>query len=194
MTQSRQEDYRLYLEYSQGDPEAGMILAEKSYALVYGHARKLTRNSILNSQDVEDIVSQSVVVAFSKSSTYAGKSLFSTWMCGIINNKTREMYRKKQVLQKRECEWSDTPCRSNPLDIIIKKELGQAAIRAYESLSYNLKESVFLINLLGKTEEEAALELRISENDFKARHAYAVKTMRSNFMRIYYGNCRRYVL
>ena len=183
-----QEDYRLYLEYIQGSIEAGTILYEKSYGLVYGYAHKFTRGSTLNFQDVEDIISQTIDTAFSKKNSFSGKSLFSTWMCGIVRYKALKMYHRKKILRDNECEWcDDVPDSCNPLDIIIKKELSQAIICAYESLSYNLKECIFLIDLLGKTHKEAARELLISNSDFQARYSRATRTMHLHFMRIYHG-------
>jgi len=78
------------------------------------------------------------------------------------------MCRQKMVLQKRECEWNDAwePC--DPLDILIKKELGQAIVYAYEPLPSNLKECIFLIEILGKTQNVAARELLLSRNTFRA--------------------------
>ena len=196
MTQLRyhREDYRLYLAYAQGNLEAGITLFQKSYGSVCKYAYHLTRNSVLNRQDVEDIISQAVAVAFSKSNTFLGESSFYTWMCGIVRYKTLQMYKRKQVLQKRECEWFDMPALCDPLDIIIKKELGQAAMQAYESLPYDLKECIFLVNLSGKTKKETARALRLSKGAFQARHAHAVSTMRKNFMRIYYGGNADYLL
>ena len=80
---------------------------EKSYGLVCGYARKLAVVGILTRQDVEDVVSRDLVVAFAKESKFSSKSLFSTRLCGIARYKVYEMCRQKMVLQKRECEWND---------------------------------------------------------------------------------------
>jgi len=182
-----QADYNLYLEYKQGNIEAGTILYQKSYDLVCRYAYKYASDSILNFQDVEDVVSQAISEAFSKSSDFLGKSQFSTWVCGIVKIKILQLFKKKQLIKKYECEWLCETNSYNPVDITIKKEIFQAINNAYELLPTISKECIYLVLLLGKAKTVAARELHLSDYNFGLRYTRAVEALRLNFMQIYYG-------
>ena len=184
-----QADYNLYLEYKQGNIEAGTILYQKSYDLVYRYAFRYASDSILNFQDVEDVVSQAISEAFSKSSNFLGKSQFSTWVCGIVKIKTLQLFKKKQLIEKYECERLNEMNSYNPVDIAMKKEIFQAVNDAYELLPSISKECIYLVLLflLGKAKAEVARELQLSNYIFRLRYTKAVEALRLNFMQIYYG-------
>ena len=78
-------------QIARGDDTATARLYAAYQPLVYGYVRAQVWD---DPHAVEEIVGDTLLVAFRKADAYTGVSEFSTWLCGIAKNQVADWWRK----------------------------------------------------------------------------------------------------
>ncbi len=60
---------------------------------------KFVSRKVVDSQDAEDIVQESLIAIYDSLPLFAGKSSFFTWACAIAKHEICDFYRKKKIKQ-----------------------------------------------------------------------------------------------
>src|SRR3984893_6070421 len=87
-----EEDALLVAAAKATDPRAFELLVERHERKLFLMARRITRNR----EDAEDVVQQSFQKAFIHLKTFAGDSLFSTWLTRIAINEALMLLRRRR--------------------------------------------------------------------------------------------------
>lgn len=92
-SESSLEDDRLVKRAISGDQDAFKALMNKYQKPLYYHIVKMVKNN----EQVEDIIQESFVKAFSNLNSYNTNYAFSTWLYRITTNHTIDYLRKKKL-------------------------------------------------------------------------------------------------
>jgi len=185
--QRHKEDFALYRRHLAGQPDSSARLYDRAYPLLCRFVKCQAGNSILSVQDMEEVISETIFVAFYEAS-FDGGSLFSTWVCGIARNKLFNAYKKKQAYIKRHCDWNDyCELNANPLDIIIKKELFEAVAASMNALPTRLCVLLILSVIEQKSPKEITDIFGISRKDYFEQYSKAIDLLQYHFIKNYYS-------
>ncbi len=91
MTSSRQQDARLVAQTLEGDQIAFEELVERYQSRLFALARRYTRSAV----DVEDIVQDAFLKAFSKLHTFDHRASFYTWIYRIATNTILDVLKRR---------------------------------------------------------------------------------------------------
>ena len=97
------EEYALLAAAKRGDSAAFEILCKQSADAVFHLARRITRSN----EDAEDVVQESLQLAFIHLKSFKGDSRVSTWLSRIAINAALMKLRKKRRL--REVSRDESP-------------------------------------------------------------------------------------
>lgn len=92
-SESSLEDDKLVKRAIKGDQDAFKLLMNKYQKPLYYHIIKMVKNN----EQVEDIIQESFVKAFSNLDSYNTNYAFSTWLYRITTNHTIDYLRKKKL-------------------------------------------------------------------------------------------------
>lgn len=92
-SESSLEDDKLVKRAISGDQDAFKLLMNKYQKPLYYHVVKMVKNN----EQVEDIIQESFVKAFSNLDSYNTNYAFSTWLYRITTNHTIDYLRKKKL-------------------------------------------------------------------------------------------------
>ena len=137
------------------DPATFAALYERHTPKLYGLALRLAGGA---EADAEDLVHQCWLRAAIARRPFAGRSTFSSWLCGILVNIYRESLRKRWSGQEEEPA-IETPSPVWGLDL--ERILGR--------MQPQWREVVVLHDLYGYTHDEIARALDLSEGTSKSR-------------------------
>jgi len=185
-----EEDYALHREYLAGNVDIGTILYERTYLPLCRFIRRQSADSILNSQDTEEVISETIYAAFCRSTSYKGRGPFSAWAYGIAKNKLRDAYREKQKYMKRHYGWSDF-CEfgADPLDILIKKPLYEAVRTSLNALPSQMRAILTLSVIEERKIKEISMILGITRNSYFEQYNRAIELFRHYFNKNYHFLC-----
>jgi len=142
--------------------------------------RKTTRRMLRNVQDSEDVMQDSLLLAFRKLHLFEGRSSFSTWLHSIARNCSRIHFRKEnaqrgafvelapdqdQLLLERGC----VETRPSPEELCIQRELSDILRRTTEELPTKYHDAIKCFHLDGLGERETARRLRMTPSALKAQ-------------------------
>jgi RNA polymerase sigma-70 factor (ECF subfamily) len=163
------DDYRLVHKFLIGDDEAGRQLYADVYSVVSRYVHKLVKNGILNKQDTDDIISESLLRSVQDIRSFRGDSQFSSWVCAYARNVFRELLRKKkkELLVEDIADYEYTEVISligmDPLEIYIRKERYDAVKKSLSELTSDHQDVIRLrmngvsgaeiANMLGRSRE-----------------------------------------
>ena len=135
-------DFTLVDRYLSDDKVAGEELFGKTYSSVKAFVYKQTSQSILTSNDKDDIILEALKIAIEKLSVYDGTSSFSTYVIGIAKNLIKKQYTKKGFEDSNIFDISDfididmgSLTGRNPETIVIKQEDKKIIASAISTLS-----------------------------------------------------------
>jgi RNA polymerase sigma-70 factor (ECF subfamily) len=170
-----------------GDTEAFGTLVEK-YG---GRIARLVRGFMRNEQDVQDVVQDAFVKAFSRLDRFDGRSAFYTWLYRIAantamdhNKKVRRRPRSYSIDETREDEEGRTGISPpapgpSPLREAMTAELRRALDGALDSLPDVYREVVVLREMEGLSYDDMARALGVSRGTIESRLYRARERLRA---------------
>ena len=123
--------------------------------------------------DAEDVVQETFIRAFRHMHTFRGDSMFSTWLCRIAINQSRDVYRqgRKQV---RTAPEKDVPVEPEQKDALARARLE----RALAVLPDGYREVLVMHDVIGMGHKEIAEVLKTAEGTSKSQLHKARARMR----------------
>src|SRR3954464_4449090 len=89
---AREPDSTLAAAAAQGDREAFAALLDRHYARIHGLAWRVTGSRA----DADDIAQDVCCALVEKIGSYRGEAKFTTWLCGITFNASRDLGRRRR--------------------------------------------------------------------------------------------------
>lgn len=189
------EEFNLVHKFLTGNDEAGRKLYESVYDKLEMFIYSYTKQGILTANDKEEILSDTLETSIRKLERYSGKCSFYTFICGIAKNIILEKYRKakkdfefikelkinEDIKEAEEsiCEYDD------PVNIIIDKELIEAAKQAFCSLSQNHRDVLNLANMKYTAKRIKEIGGFSSEEAVYSMYRRAIISLKENFKKFY---------
>lgn len=170
-------DEALIAAAAKGDKRAFSALVKRYEDTVYRFSYKVCRDRA----KAEEALQDTFVNVYRKLDSYDGKSKFSTWLYSIVTNNCLMKHRRRKLEALLEsldepptnddgtfvehvARWDETPA-----DLLIKKELHARLDKAVLKLPVDYRIVFVLRDLEGKSGEETAKILGISEEAMKSR-------------------------
>lgn len=187
-SESSEQDRELVERALGGDESAYHALVEKYQNALYHHIRRIVRDRA----EIEDLVQESFIKAFSALESYSTQYAFSTWLYKIATNHAIDFLRKKRLRTQSidkpiktkegemEVELPDTTYR--PDRHIVedqRKTLIQEAIDALPQKYYRV---IVLRHQHEKSYEEIARELDLPLGTVKA-HIFRARELLNKYLR-----------
>ena len=160
-----------------GDKAAFTSLVRRYEDTVYKFSYKVCRDS----GKAEEALQDTFINVYRKLDSFDGKSKFSTWLYSIVTNNCLMKQRKRKLddlleslddprtnedgsFLEQVAPWDETPA-----DVLMKKEFQTILDNAIMKLPVNYRLVFVLRDLEGKSTEETAEILKISEEATKSR-------------------------
>lgn len=170
-------DAKLIKAAAKGDRSAFTALVKRYEDTVYSFSYKVCRDK----EKAEEALQDTFVNVYRKLGSFDGKSKFSTWLYSIVTNNCLMKHRKRKLdglfesldeppvnndgtFSERIAQWDETPA-----DVLLKKEFQAHLDKAVLKLPLEYRLVFVLRDLEGKSGEETAKILRISEEAAKSR-------------------------
>lgn len=170
-------DEKLIQAAVKGDKSAFSDLVKRYEETVYRFSYKVCRDR----ERAEEALQDTFINVYRKLGSFDGKSKFSTWLYSIVTNNCLMKRRKRKLddlleslddpptnddgtFAKHIARWDETPA-----DVLIKKELQAHLDKAVLKLPVEYRVVFVLRDLEGKSGEETATILGISEEAAKSR-------------------------
>lgn len=187
-SESAEQDKEYVASALEGDESAFASLVDKYQNALYHHIRKIVRDK----SEVDDLVQETFIKAFSALESYSTQYAFSTWLYKIATNHSIDFLRKKKLRTQSidkpiktkegemEVELPDTTYR--PDRHIVedqRKTLIQEAIDALPPKYYRV---IVLRHQQEKTYDEIARELDLPLGTVKA-HIFRARELLNKYLR-----------
>jgi RNA polymerase sigma-70 factor (ECF subfamily) len=170
-------DEALISAAAKGDKRAFSALVKRYEDTVFRFSYKVCRDRA----KAEEALQDTFVNVYRKLNSYDGKSKFSTWLYSIVTNNCLMKHRRRKLdallesldepptnddgtFVEHVARWDETPA-----DLLIKKELHARLDKAVLKLPVEYRIVFVLRDLEGKSGEETARILGISEEAMKSR-------------------------
>lgn len=180
-SESSLEDDRYVKRAIGGDQDAFKLLMNKYQKPLYYHIVKMVKNH----EQVEDIIQESFVKAFSNLDSYNTNYAFSTWLYRITTNHTIDYLRKKKL----QTTSINEPIRAKDGEMqfqivgnaetdrkIIRKERKKIVSDAIENLPEKYREVIQMRHLEEMSYQEISEELDLPLGTVKA-HIFRAREM-----------------
>ncbi len=184
------EDAEVIARVRAGDAEAFGILVER-YG---GRLQRLVRGFVRGEEEVEDVVQDAFLKAFSRLDRFDGRSAFYTWLYRIAANTAMD-HNKKVRRRPRPLSLDGPPAGDEgdggpaapapahpgpaPEHGAMRSELRDAIDRALDSLPDRHREVIVLREIEGLSYEEIARTLRVSRGTVESRLFRARERLRA---------------
>jgi RNA polymerase sigma-70 factor, ECF subfamily len=179
------EEYALLAAAKRGDSAAFEILCKQSANTIFHLARRMMRSS----EDAEDVVQESFLLAFIHLRSFKGDSRFSTWLSRIAINAALMKLRKKRHLRDVSLDDSaETEQPSSRLDVedqglnpeqlYAEKEGQRILSEAMNDLTPGMRKAIELRELDERSTEETARIMGITVGAVKARVFHGRRKLR----------------
>ena len=187
-SESSEQDRELVERALAGDEAAYGELVEKYRNALYHHIRRITREKA----EVEDLVQETFIKAFSALESYSTQFAFSTWLYKIATNHAIDFLRKKRLrtqsidkpIQTKEGEMEmelpDTTYR--PDRHIVEDQRRTLIQEAIDALPPKYYKVIVLRHQHEKSYEEIAQELDLPLGTVKA-HIFRARELLNKFLR-----------
>lgn len=187
-SESSEQDRVLVEQALGGDEEAYRQLMEKYDKALYHHIYRMVRAK----GEVEDLVQESFIKAFSALESYSAEYAFSTWLYKIATNHTIDYLRKKKLptfsidkpIQTRdgdlEYEVPDTTYR--PDRHVVSDQRRALIQEAIDALPSKYHRVIVMRHQQEKTYEEIAQELDLPLGTVKA-HIFRARKLLYKYLR-----------
>ncbi|MBV8550646.1 MAG: RNA polymerase sigma factor [Acidobacteriaceae bacterium] len=158
-----------------------------------GMLRSMVARMVFNTFDVEDVMQQTLLKAYTNLHTFRFASTFRTWLISIAVNEVRQYRRQRFSMQPpsyleeaslQVLDHSDTPSRA-----MERKESARLIHSTLEKLPPKYRIVIELLALRGLSTAETADQLKVSINCvksryFRARRRIALLLTRSNKLKL----------
>ena len=186
MEQAHVEDADLVREVLDGNQLSFQLLVERYQGRLFGLARHYTRNTV----EVEDIVQDAFLKAFSRLETFQHQSSFYTWLYRIAVNTAKNhlaAQRRRPMdieLDLQDPEQYELHARlketDTPEGVAMGRELQDTVEKAIQGLPEDLRTAIILRELDGMSYEEIAETMEcpvgtVRSRIFRARDAIGKK-------------------
>lgn len=180
------EDHDLVKAAKNGDSAAFGFLCTQSAKMVFNTARRMMRTK----EDAEDVVQESLRLAFVHLESFKGHSRFSTWLTRIVTNaalmrlrrdKTRRELPLEQIADLESSSFlpMDIEDQSlNPEQLYALEERHRLVRKAVSELNPRMRRVIQLCELDERSVQEAACMLGISVGAAKSRMFHARRKLR----------------
>lgn len=187
-SESSEQDRELVERALTGEETAYGELVEKYRNALYHHIRRITRERA----EVEDLVQETFIKAFSALESYSTQFAFSTWLYKIATNHAIDFLRKKKLrtqsidkpIQTKEGEMEmelpDTTYR--PDRHIVEDQRRSLIQEAIDALPPKYYKVIVLRHQHEKSYEEIAQELDLPLGTVKA-HIFRARELLNKFLR-----------
>jgi RNA polymerase sigma-70 factor (ECF subfamily) len=187
-SESSEQDREFVERALEGDELAYQALVEKYQNALYHHIRRIVRDRA----EVDDLVQESFIKAFSALESYSSSYAFSTWLYKIATNHGIDFLRKRRLrtqsidrpVQTREGEMEvelpDTTYR--PDRHIVEDQRKTLIQEAIDALPPKYHRVIVLRHQHEKSYEEIARELDLPLGTVKA-HIFRAREMLNKYLR-----------
>jgi RNA polymerase sigma-70 factor (ECF subfamily) len=187
-SESSEQDRELVERALEGDEGAYGDLVEKYRNALYHHIRRIVRDK----SEVDDLVQETFIKAFSALESYSSQFAFSTWLYKIATNHAIDFLRKKKlrthsidkpILTKEgemEMELPDTTYR--PDRHIVEDQRRTLIQEAIDALPPKYYRVIVLRHQHEKSYEEIASELDLPLGTVKA-HIFRARELLNKYLR-----------
>jgi RNA polymerase sigma-70 factor, ECF subfamily len=188
------EEYAFLFAAKRGDSAAFEILCKQSANTVFHIARRMMRSK----EDAEDVVQESLQLAFIHLKSFKGDSRFSTWLSRIaINTALMKLRKKRHLREMSRDESAETEHPSSRLDVedrglnpeqlYAQNERQRILSEAMNDLTPGMRKAIELCELDERSMEETARIMGISVGAVKARVFHGRRKLRER-LRHYFGS------
>jgi RNA polymerase sigma-70 factor, ECF subfamily len=167
-----------------GDSTAFEVLCKQSASTVFHIARRMMRSK----EDAEDVMQESLQLAFIHLKSFKGGSRFSTWLSRIAINAALMKLRRKHLRDVSLDESAETEEPSfrleledqglDPEQLYAHKERQRMLFEAMKELTPGMRKAIELRELGERSTEETAQIMGISASAVKARVFHGKKKLR----------------
>lgn len=185
-----QEDYELVHQYLCGDKAAGQKLYSEAFPLLQKLVLARTKGSVLNSEDINDIIMESFKRSIEKLDRFDGSSKFISWVIGIAQFVIKEHLRKKTKLTFTEdifdAKFENITSLHNkdPLIVLLNKESYEAVNAAINQLLPEHKQ-IIQLRLLNKVSvKEISAMSGKSDSAINSLFSRALRALKENLKKI----------
>ncbi len=175
MQNNEQTDEQLVQETLDGSREAFQVLVERHQSRVFGMARHYLRGSA----EIEDLVQDSFLKAFSRLETFQSQSSFYTWLYRITKNTILDHLKRKGRSPVRSVEDPEENLRGTPEGRpgqlprpdaqMLKSEIVEITRSVLQELPDIFRDVLILRELEGLSYQEIAESLEISIGTVESR-------------------------
>lgn len=159
--------------------------SRKLYAAYQSGLYAYVRFKVWDDGGAEEVVLDTLFTAFRKGASYNGMAEFSTWLCGIANNKIRD-WRRKNVKYIREIGSDGLTLIETALEpawdvlsALEEQELGAALLECIDRLPESQRESVYWTAVENLSLEETGIKTETPTGTVKSRLFHARRTIRA---------------
>lgn len=187
-SESSEQDRELVEQALGGDESAYQALMEKYKNALYHHVRRMVRDRA----EVDDLVQEAFIKAFSALDSYSTQFAFSTWLYKIATNHTIDYLRKRKLptysidkpIQTKEGEMEyelpDTTYR--PDRHIVEDQRRTLIQEAIDALPPKYYRVIVMRHQQEKSYEEIATELDLPLGTVKA-HIFRARELLNKYLR-----------
>ena len=187
-SESSEQDRDLVERALQGDEHAYGLLMQKYGKALYHHIYRMVRSK----GEVEDLVQESFIKAFSALSSYSSDYAFSTWLYKIATNHTIDYLRKKKLptfsidkpIQTKDgnLEYEVPDVTYRPDRHVVADQRRELIQEAIDSLPKKYHRVIVLRHQQEKSYEEIAQELDLPLGTVKA-HIFRARKLLYKYLR-----------
>ncbi len=191
-----------------GDDDAGFVArcqrgeAEAFAVLVRRHQKKMLNIAYRMIGDYDeacDVVQEAFLSAYRAIGKFRGDARFSTWLCGIVLNHSRNHLAQKAARSRREAGSLDDPVKSQDgsfasvprsqegtiVEQLEKRELEAKVQECIGFLDGEQREVLVLRDIQGFSYEEISVLLKLPEGTVKSRLFRARSALKDGLFRVF---------
>lgn len=185
----RHEVRMLLNEIARGDDTAAARLYAAYQPGVFGYVRSQIWDDL---QAVEEIVSDTLLVAFTRTDAYTGLSEFSTWLCGIARNKVADWRRRsgrrgEVIVDDPDAVDGAAAPGWGVLELVEERERGEVLAECIDRLPDSQREALYWSAVEECGLEEVAARSGVPEGTVKSRLFHARRRVRECLERAFGG-------
>jgi RNA polymerase sigma factor (sigma-70 family) len=187
-SESSEQDRLLVERALNGKEAAFQELVEKYRKALHHHISRMVRDK----QEVEDLVQETFIKAFSALDSYASQYAFSTWLYKIATNHAIDFMRKKKLqtfsidkpvrTKEGELEYEVPDTTYRPDRHIVEDQRRQLIQEAIDSLPSKYHRVIVMRHQQEKSYEEIAQELDLPLGTVKA-HIFRARELLNKYLR-----------
>lgn len=187
-SESSEHDRLLVERALEGKEAAYQELMEKYRKALYHHISRMVKDR----QEVDDLVQETFIKAFSALDTYATQYAFSTWLYKIATNHAIDYMRKKKLqtfsidkpvrTKEGELEYEVPDTTYRPDRHIVEDQRRQLIQEAIDSLPPKYHRVIVMRHQQEKSYEEIATELDLPLGTIKA-HIFRARELLNKYLR-----------